>query len=264
MPANTSSKKKFGSDGDKSSGGKRKFDGGNNASAAGDGGGGDQSASNKKRALKHERQSHRRHADAVVASKEIWNKLRLKTNTKKETREMTDELMELLRGKFAQVAMQHDASRVVQAVLQYGTPQQRLDVVKELADADVAGSGKKASSTNSLAELCKIQYAHFAVLKIIKYCYKEKECVKIVVKVSAHVDLLRIRQGGFCFYWRFLHRQISCFSHNIFYHYVCFRAQCHRTNSLSRAKFQSWPYMPLELALLSCSSRPSPPNRPLF
>ena len=196
MPANTSSKKKFGSDGDKSSGGKRKFD----ASAAGGGGGGgggDQSASNKKRALKHERQSHRRHADAVVASKEIWNKLRLKTNTKKETREMTDELMELLRGKFAQVAMQHDASRVVQAVLQYGTSQQRLEVVKELADADVAGSGKKGSSTNSLAELCKVQYAHFAVLKIIKYCYKDKECVKIVVKVSPYVDLLRNRRGVF-------------------------------------------------------------------
>ena len=263
MPANTSSKKKFGSDGDKSSGGKRKFDG-DNASAAGDGGGGDQSASNKKRALKHERQSHRRHADAVVASKEIWNKLRLKTNTKKETREMTDELMELLRGKFAQVAMQHDASRVVQAVLQYGTPQQRLDVVKELADADVAGSGKKASSTNSLAELCKIQYAHFAVLKIIKYCYKEKECVKIVVKVSAHVDLLRIRQRGVLLLLEISTSSNKLFLSQFFYHYVCFRAQCHRTNSLSRAKFQSWPYMPLELALLSCSSRPSPPNRPLF
>jgi len=82
--------------------------------------------------------------------------------------------------------MQHDASRVVQAVLQYGTPEQRLEVVKELASADVAGSGKKGSCTNSLAELCKVQYAHFAVLKIIKYCYKEKECVKIVVKVRKH------------------------------------------------------------------------------
>lgn len=184
----TTSKKMFASDGGKS-GAKRKFDGGNNASAAGGDDSG-QSASNKKRALKHERQSHRRHADAVVASKEIWNKLRLKTNTKKETREMTDELMELLRGKFAQVAMQHDASRVVQAVLQYGTPEQRLEVVKELANANVAGSGKKGTGTNSLAELCKVQYAHFAVLKIIKYCSKEKECVKIVVKVSKHVYMV--------------------------------------------------------------------------
>mmetsp|Transcript_19481 Transcript_19481/g.56043 ORF Transcript_19481/g.56043 Transcript_19481/m.56043 type:complete len:634 (-) Transcript_19481:45-1946(-) len=197
MPANTSSKKKFGSEGDKSAGGKRKFDGGNNASAAGGGGDSEQSASNKKRALKHERQSHRRHADAVVVSKEIWNKLRLKTNTKKETQDMTDELMELLRGKFAQVAMQHDASRVVQAVLQYGTPQQRLEVVKELANSDVAGSGKKGSSTNSLAELCKVQYAHFAVLKIIKYCYKDKECVKIAVKsLKGQVSKLAVHAVG--------------------------------------------------------------------
>ena len=175
---------------------KRKFDGGGtSASSAGAGGGGgpDVSASNKKRALKHERQSHRRHADSVVGAKDIWNRLRLKTNTREETRELTDELMELLRGKFAQVAMQHDASRVVQAVVQYGTPEQRLDVVKELANADVAGSGK-GSSTTGLAELCKVQYAHFVVLKIIKYSFKEAECVRLVVKVS-----VTLQGRHFCF-----------------------------------------------------------------
>ena len=129
------------------------------------------SASNKKRALKHERQSHRRHSDAVVASKEIWNRLRLKTNTREETSAMTNELMDILRGKFSEVAMQHDASRIVQAVIQYGTAQQRLEVVKEISDG------------GNMSELCKIQYAHFAVLKIIKYCFKQKDCVQIVVKV---------------------------------------------------------------------------------
>jgi pumilio family protein 6 len=176
------SSKKYGK-GTSSSSKKRKFEGGNKSASSVGGGGADVSASNKKRALKHERQSHRRHADSVVTAKEVWNRLRLKTNTREETRELTDELMELLRGKFAEVAMQHDASRVVQAVVQYGTPEQRLDVVKELANADVAGSGK-SNNTNSLAELCKVQYAHFVVLKIIKYCFKEAECVRIVVKVS--------------------------------------------------------------------------------
>mmetsp|Transcript_19880 Transcript_19880/g.42837 ORF Transcript_19880/g.42837 Transcript_19880/m.42837 type:complete len:625 (-) Transcript_19880:97-1971(-) len=194
------SSKKYGK-GTSSSSKKRKYEGGNKSASSAGGGegggaGGDVSASNKKRALKHERQSHRRHADSVVAAKEVWNRLRLKTNTREETRELTDELMELLRGKFAEVAMQHDASRVVQAVVQYGTPEQRLDVVKELANADVAGSGK-SNSTNSIAELCKIQYAHFVVLKIIKYCFKEAECVRIVVKsLKGQVPKLAVHAVG--------------------------------------------------------------------
>jgi hypothetical protein len=32
--------------------------------------------------------------------------------------------------------------------------------------------------------LCKIQYAHFVVLKMIKYCARDEVCVKLIVKVS--------------------------------------------------------------------------------
>jgi len=128
-----------------------------------------QSASNKKRALKHERQSRRKHADVVVASKELWNKLRLKSNSKDDIAEMMRELMQLLRGKFAQVAMQHDASRVVQAAIQFGTTDQRAEIVKELEG-------------DTMAELAKVQYAHFVILKCIKYCAKDIACVKVITK----------------------------------------------------------------------------------
>jgi pumilio family protein 6 len=130
------------------------------------------SSTQQKRALKHERQAHRKHADAVMESKDIWNKLRLKTNTKEETAQLMEQLMSLLQGKFRQVALQHDASRVVQAAIQFGTPQQRKEVVMELCEQD------------DLQELCKVQYAHFCVLKMIKYCYRDAECVRAIVKVS--------------------------------------------------------------------------------
>lgn len=55
---------------------------------------------NKKRALKHERQSHRRHYDDVTRAKALWNKLRVKTNSKNETKEIMAELMDLLTGEF--------------------------------------------------------------------------------------------------------------------------------------------------------------------
>jgi len=129
------------------------------------------SSSQQKRALKHERQSHRKHSDAVAASKEIWNKLRLKNNTTEETQELMQELMELLKGKVNQVALQHDASRVVQAAIQFGSPSQRKEIAMELCQ------------TGNLAELSKVQYAHFVVLKMIKYCYRDDECVRAIVKV---------------------------------------------------------------------------------
>jgi pumilio family protein 6 len=135
-----------------------------------------QSSSQQKRAVKHERQSHRKHADAVATSKEIWNKLRLKNNSPEETRRLMEELMGLLRGKVNEVALQHDASRVVQAAIQFGTREERKEIVMELCQ------------TGSLAELSKVQYAHFAVLKMIKYCSRDEECVRAIVKVRARIE----------------------------------------------------------------------------
>ena len=128
------------------------------------------SSKSQKRALKQERQSHRKHAEAVIEAKKIWNKLRLKANTKEEVREMTKELMDLMRGKVHEIALQHDAARVVQAALQFGTKEERKEVMEELCEA-------------SLFELSKNQYAHFVVLKGIKCCAGIPDAVKMIVKV---------------------------------------------------------------------------------
>lgn len=91
--------------------------------------------------------------------------------------------------------MQHDASRCVQGVLQFGNEEERRAVVMELCSSGAgSSSGKKESSDKrdnqsssniNLAELCKIQYAHFVVLKMIKYCARDEACVKSIVKVSS-------------------------------------------------------------------------------
>ncbi len=83
---------------------------------------------------------------------------------------MMDELMELLRGKFNRVALQHDASRVVQAAIQFGNKEQRVEIMKELCDA------------GNIVELAKSQYSHFVVLKMIKYC-KDEKSMEMLVKV---------------------------------------------------------------------------------
>jgi len=82
--------------------------------------------------------------------------------------------------------MQHDASRMVQAVLQFGDGEERLETVRELCCSNEDGNKEQSSGgggvVNNLAELCKIQYAHFVVLKMIKYCARDEECVRLIVK----------------------------------------------------------------------------------
>lgn len=164
---------------------KRKFNNNNNSQ---------QTPSNKKRALKAERQSHRKHASTVLQSKEIWNELRKKSNDKETISKLATELHTTLKGKCMEVTMQHDASRCVQGVLQFGNEMQRREVVMELCEAGSGSgdksSGEKKNQTINLAELCKIQYAHFVVLKMIKYCFRDDVCVKLIVKVSLLVLLL--------------------------------------------------------------------------
>lgn len=138
-----------------------------------------------KRALKQQRQSHRPHAECVVAAKELWNKLRLKTNTKQHTAEMMKEMMNLMEGKFSKVALQHDASRVVQAALQFGDENQRKTVVKELCDG------------GNIFELAKSQYAHFVILKMIKYCSKYDDTVSMIVKsLKGNMNKLAVHAVG--------------------------------------------------------------------
>ena len=128
------------------------------------------SAANKKRALMHERQSHRRHYEEVRKGKEIWNKLREKNNEKEEIDSMVAELMTLFDGKMKEVVLKHDASRIVQSLIQFGSAEQRLKILNEISDA--------------IPEMSKIQYAHFVVLKIIKYCARDEAARKVIVKVG--------------------------------------------------------------------------------
>ena len=130
------------------------------------------SSANKKRALMHERQSHRRHYEEVRKGKEIWNKLREKDNSKEDMDAMVKELMTLFDGKMKEVVLKHDASRIVQALIQFGSNEQRTSILKELSD--------------SIPEMSKIQYAHFVVLKLIKYCARDESCRRLIVKVSRH------------------------------------------------------------------------------
>jgi pumilio homology domain family member 6 len=87
-----------------------------------------------------------------------------------------------MRGKMNEIALQHDASRIVQAAIQFGTPAQRKEILIELCANTAEAAEASGSKMEQLPELSKIQYAHFVTLKLIKYCAKDDECVNMMVK----------------------------------------------------------------------------------
>ena len=97
--------------------------------------------------------------------------MRKKTNSKEENRELADELFALIKGKMLEIGQRHDASRVVQAMVQFGTDEQRAVVLDELKGA--------------IADMSKSQYGHFIVLKLIKYCSNTPSNKKKILKAFA-------------------------------------------------------------------------------
>lgn len=148
----------------------------------------------------------RKHADIVADGKRIWNQLRLKTNTPDQTRALVDELMPLVAGKAAELALQHDASRVVQAAIQFGSKEERKQILKELCSHKQQETGGNSSNSNNcFVELSKSQYAHFVVLKVFKYCHQDKDCVPLIVgalkgsmaKLAVHATASRVVEALF-------------------------------------------------------------------
>lgn len=112
----------------------------------------------------------RRHAEIVSSGKRLWNQLRQKNLTDTERRVLLDDLVPLVLNNktnddsiAAQVALQHDGSRLVQAIVQFGSPTERTRLVEALTE------GVSRNKGNVIVELCQSQYAHFCILKLLRY-----------------------------------------------------------------------------------------------
>jgi hypothetical protein len=115
---------------------------------------GDGAADNKRR-LRQERQAERPLFNELTQCKKLWNELREKKCTAERRKELVGEMQQVLRGKYREVALKHDGSRLVQSVVQYGDHDQRLEVLEEVG--------------NSIVELSRSPYAHFVVTKLIEF-----------------------------------------------------------------------------------------------
>ncbi|TYZ64929.1 hypothetical protein PybrP1_001152 [[Pythium] brassicae (nom. inval.)] len=104
---------------------------------------------------KKQRKMQRPHYEMVTRAKQIWNIVRERDVEKSKREALVAELYALVKGKMYDVAAKHDASRVIQALLKYGKPEQRSQCVAEMRE--------------HLIDLAKMQYGCFLVQKMIKY-----------------------------------------------------------------------------------------------
>ncbi|KAG7401614.1 hypothetical protein PHYBOEH_000146 [Phytophthora boehmeriae] len=104
---------------------------------------------------KKQRKMQRPHYEMVTRAKQIWNVIRERDVDKAKRATLVDELYTLVKGKIYDVAAKHDASRVIQSLMQHGKPEHRSQIVLEMKE--------------HLIEVSKMQYGCFLVQKMIRY-----------------------------------------------------------------------------------------------
>ena len=139
--------------------------------------------------LLHDRRAQKPFAEQLAVVKKCWEKLR-HPDTPKETRHsLVSQILDTLgKGNVQEVVLKHDASRVIQACIKYGTPQQRQHIVHELQGC--------------FLDLSKSKYGKFLALKALKYCPKQrslilKEWQGHVEKLIRHVEAALVIDDAF-------------------------------------------------------------------
>lgn len=90
-----------------------------------------------------------------------------------ETKEsLVDTMLASITGRIVEITLRHDASRVIQYLVQHSSPAQRQKIVAELVTKAV--------------EICKTPYGHFAVLKAITYCTDPVDRKKLLSCLNGH------------------------------------------------------------------------------
>ncbi|XP_060575249.1 pumilio homolog 3-like [Ruditapes philippinarum] len=108
-----------------------------------------------KKERKHVRKALKTNFEQIQRSKKIWEELR-RFNVKKDRKlELCNELYDMVKDKMKEFCFAHDTARVIQCLIQYGTPEHRERVFEELKE--------------EIPTMSKSKYAKFLVKKMLMY-----------------------------------------------------------------------------------------------
>jgi pumilio family protein 6 len=114
--------------------------------------------------------------ELVESLKNNWNKVRIKA-TSNETRELLlEQMVAQMTGHVLQVTLRHDASRIVQSIIQFGNTEQKQGILSELCV--------------KMVEIAKTPYGHFSVLKAIATMTSVADQTQMCKAMSGHFVML--------------------------------------------------------------------------
>lgn len=129
--------------------------------------------------------SHKPYARLVEQMKVHWNRLREHSTPADIKNNIVKEMVKQMQAHVMDVTLRHDASRIVQAILQFGNTAQQDGIIAELQA--------------KLSDVSKTPYGHFVVLKAINYCTEKPQMKKITqglqglfVSLGTHVIGARV------------------------------------------------------------------------
>jgi len=136
--------------------------------------------------LKIERQGHRPHAETVVAAKKVWEMARRRDLKPEARARPLQELLALLKGKYKELILKHDASRMVQTCVKYGSTEDRLSIAQELQ--------------GSFVNITKSKYGKYIVRRLLQFCPSMRRIIASefqgqVVKSLRHVDASSVMEA---------------------------------------------------------------------
>ena len=126
----------------------------------------------KKKELKQQRAAAKPNFALVEELKTSWNVVRNRSTPDDKRKDLIDKMFKQMTGHVLQVTLRHDASRMTQCILQYGTEEQRSIILGELSTKTV--------------EIAKTPYGHFTILKAISYCTGAAEQRKLCSSLKGH------------------------------------------------------------------------------
>ena len=101
-----------------------------------------------------------------------WNRVRDRSTSDEVRTELLKKMVQNMDTHVLQVTLRHDASRIIQCVLQFGTLEQKQKIYYALLP--------------KAFEIAKTPYGHFTILKAITYCTGLKDQEKLVKALKSH------------------------------------------------------------------------------
>lgn len=119
----------------------------------------------------------------IASAKKIWDRLRQKRVDAKERSLLVDELFRVIKGHVHEIVFKHDASRIIQTAIKYGTPAQRSMLMEELK--------------GNIVELSKSSYGKFLTVKLLFYGTPEMK-LQVYQELHGHVrKLIRHKEAAY-------------------------------------------------------------------